>query len=421
MACVMRRTGVLAGFLGVAVSVLAAACDTPRMSGTPSIEFTRVPKAGAGGPLSQVSTIEGRVTGAQPGQRIVLFAKSGAWWIQPFRDQPFTTIRDDSSWGNSTHAGTDYAALLVAADYQPTPVVDVLPSPGGGVFAIAVTPGTPPFWQTAWFRTALVLAGFAAFAALSRYRMHRLTRQLNLRFEERLAERTRIAQELHDTLLQGFVSASMQLHVTADRLPADSPVKPALTQVLDLMGRVIEEGRNAVRGLRSPDSEPQDLGRAFSRIHEEFAVAGHADFRMIVEGKPVPLTPVVRNEVYRVGREALVNAFQHAGARHVELQLQYAPRELRVLVRDDGRGIDPEVVQSGTDGHWGIAGMRERTERIGGSFELRSRSAAGTEVEVTVPGPVAFERGAAAGGGGRLAAAYRKIVRPWGGIAQNGP
>jgi signal transduction histidine kinase len=323
MACVMRRAGVAVGILfGVAVCVLSAACGTPRASGTPSIEFTRIPKAAAGGPLSKLSTIEGRVTGAQPGQRIVLFAKSAAWWIQPFRDQPFTTIRDDSSWANSTHAGTDYAALLVAADYEPPPVVDSLPAPGGGVFAIAVTPGTPPFWQTAWFRAVLVLAGFAAFAALYRFRMHRLTRQLNLRFEERLAERTRIAQELHDTLLQGFVSASMQLHVAADRLPADSPARPALAQVPDLMGRVIEEGRNAVRGLRSPDSEPQDLGRAFSRVHEEFAIAGHADFRMIIEGKPLPLTPVVPNEVYRVGREALVNAFQHAGARHVELQLE---------------------------------------------------------------------------------------------------
>ena len=417
----MRRQGVPVGILfGVAVCVLSAACGTPRASGTPSIEFTRIPKAGVGGPLSAVSTIEGRVTGAQPGQRIVLFAKSGAWWIQPFRDQPFTTIREDSSWANSTHAGTDYAALLVAADYEPPLVVDSLPAPGGGVFAIAATPGTPPFWHTAWFRAALVLAGFAAFAALYRFRMHRLTRQLNLRFEERLAERTRIAQELHDTLLQGFVSASMQLHVAADRLPPDSPARPALTHVLDLMARVIEEGRNAVRGLRSPDSEPQDLGRAFSRIHEEFAIAGHADFRMVIEGKPLPLTPVVRNEVYRVGREALVNAFQHAGARHVELQLEYAPRVLRVLVRDDGRGIEPAVLQSGSEGHWGIAGMRERTERIGGIFTLRSRTASGTEVEVTVPGAVAFERDAAAPTGGRLAAAYRKIVRAGGGIAQNG-
>jgi len=109
-------------------------------------------------------------------------------------------------------------------------------------------------------------------------------RQLNVRFEERLAERTRIAQELHDTLLQGFLSASMQLHVAADRLPGDSPAKPSLTKVLDLMGRVIEEGRNAVRGLRSPSAVPDDLERAFSGISEELNVGGDIQYRVIVEG-----------------------------------------------------------------------------------------------------------------------------------------
>src|SRR5206468_2918083 len=108
----------------------------------------------------------------------------------------------------------------------------------------------PVFWQTGWFRFFSVLTCILAFAAVYRFRLHRLARQLSVRFEERLAERTRIAQELHDTLLQGFLSASMHLHLAVDRMPADAPERRSLGRVLELIRRVIEEGRNAVRGLR---------------------------------------------------------------------------------------------------------------------------------------------------------------------------
>ncbi len=279
-------------------------------------------------------------------------------------------------------------------------------SPGSYVFRVTAsstegewngTVATVPFlvlpsvWQTAWFQSSVILLlGVCAWAAY-RLRVYHVSRQLNRRFEERLAERTRIAQELHDTLLQGFVSASMQLHVAADRLPADSPARQPLLRVLDLMGRVIEEGRNAVRGLRAASSTPEDLERAFLGIHEELTATDHADYRVIIEGKPRPLNPIIRDEVYRIGREALLNAFHHSGGKSIELELEYS-HHLRMLVRDDGRGIDPEVVRSGTDGHWGLAGMRERAESIGAGFKVRSRAAAGTEVELTVPGDVAFEQ-----------------------------
>ena len=112
---------------------------------------------------------------------------------------------------------------------------------------------------------------------------------------------------------------------------------------------------------------------------------------MIVEGRTRSLKPIIRDEVYRIGREALVNAFRHSGATHIEIELEYGPKELSVFVRDDGRGVQPEVLEAGSEGHWGVTGMRERAQRIGGSLRIRSRAAAGTEVELRIPAQVAFE------------------------------
>ncbi|PWU07850.1 MAG: hypothetical protein C5B51_08995 [Terriglobia bacterium] len=255
----------------------------------------------------------------------------------------------------------------------------------------------PRFWQTWIFRASAVFACAGIILAFYRLRMRQLAKRLNLRFEERLAERTRIAQELHDTLLQGFLSASMQVHVVADTLPAGSPAKPTLTRALQLMRQVIEEGRNAVRGLRSSHSDSLDLEQALSLVKQEFALDekrnGEIGYRVIVEGEQRALHPLFRDEIYRIGREALINAFRHSRARKIEVELKYSPSQLRVLVRDDGCGIDPQILKSGRDGHWGLGGMRERAEQIGGRFHVYSSAAAGTEVELTVPGHVAFQSG----------------------------
>jgi signal transduction histidine kinase len=375
------------GFL-LGLCVLIAGCGAQKTSPGPSIEFTKVPLAGEGGP-NKVETIEGRVVGARPGQQIILFARWGPWWVQPLADQPFTVVRPDSKWGNSTHFGTEYAALLVDPGYRPQATMEVLPNEGAGVIVVAITKGRPMFWQTWWFLLGTVAALALAGVTLFRVRMHRVTRQMNLRLEERLAERTRIAQQLHDTLLQDFLSASMHLHVANDQLANDSPAKPHVTRVLDMMGRVIQEGRNTVQGLRSSDWGSQDLEQAFARIHEELAVTRRARFRVIVEGIPRPLRPVIGDEVYLIGREALANAFHHSGASEIEVELEYAANQLRLLVRDDGCGIAGDVLLS-RDGHWGLSGMRERTERIGGRLRILSRAAAGMEIELSVPGHIAY-------------------------------
>ena len=203
-----------------------------------------------------------------------------------------------------------------------------------------------------------------------------------------LEERTRIAQELHDTLLQTFLSASMQLRVAVD---ADSVDRPRLDRILQLMSQGIEEGRNTIQGLRSSDSRALDLVLALSRIQQELRVEPEIDFRVIVAGRQRPLWPPIQNEIYRIGREALVNAFRHSRAERVEFELEYADSDLRMLVRDNGCGIDPQVLDTGREGHWGLAGMRERATRIGGLLRISSSATAGTEVQLSIPSVVAFQ------------------------------
>jgi signal transduction histidine kinase len=252
----------------------------------------------------------------------------------------------------------------------------------------------PLFWQAWWFRAGAVATCACAILAFYRFRLRQLTRRLNLRFEERLSERTRIAQELHDTLLQGFLSASMQVHVATDSLPADLQAKPALTRALQLMRQVIDEGRNAVRGLRASGSRSLDLEQAFALVPKELAAhtktGEQAGFRVIVDGPRQSLHPLLRDDVYRIGREALINAFRHSRAKHIEVELQYSPSQLRILVRDDGCGIDPYILRTGRDGHWGLSGMRERADQIGARLHLYSSATAGTQVELSVPGRIAF-------------------------------
>lgn len=248
----------------------------------------------------------------------------------------------------------------------------------------------PTLWQTWWFRLSCVAAAALIVLLVYRVRVHQVTQLLNARFEERLAERTRIAQELHDTFLQGVLSVSMQLHVAVDQLPEDSPVRPALNRILRLAGQVVDEGRNMLRGLRSSIESAQDLKNSLSRIPEELGKQ-EINFRVVVEGASLPLRPAIRDDVYSIGREALVNAFRHSGASSIDVHLEYAPSHLRVLVQDDGGGIDPQVVHFGRDGHWGLSGMRERAERIGGTLRVLSRTGGGTEVELRVPSDVAFD------------------------------
>jgi signal transduction histidine kinase len=364
--------------------------SSPADSATLSVKFTRIPPKNPGGPLT-MGVIKGRVEGPHEGLKLVLYARAGRWYVQPYDYAPFTTIHQDSSWNSATHLGTDYAALLVRPVYVPPAVTDNLPTTDKDVVVVAITEGMPPVWQRGWFRASLVIFALLAILGFYSRRLRELERQMNMRFEERLAERTRIAQELHDTLLQSFLSASMQLHLLADQTPDNSPGKEQLGHILELMGRVIDEGRNTVRGLRPSSDSPFNLEDAFSHLQQETSAQPKAGLRIVVEGSTRTLHPIIRDEVYRIGREAVTNAFLHARATQVEVGLQYGVHELRVLVRDNGCGIDSQKLLADGDDQRGLSQMRERAENIGARLKILSSIRAGTEVDLRVPGRIAFK------------------------------
>jgi ligand-binding sensor domain-containing protein/signal transduction histidine kinase len=248
----------------------------------------------------------------------------------------------------------------------------------------------PAFWQARWFQVSYLLSLALIVWMIYQLRVRQLSRQMRARFEERLEERERIARDLHDTLLQGFVSAAMQLHVANDRLETDSPAKPIVERVVQLMRQVSEEGRNTIRSLRSSKHATPDIEQALSRVGQEFGEDGPVDFRVVAEGLPQALHPAIRDEAYRIGREAVTNAYRHSGASRIEVEVDYATRRLRILVRDNGCGINAQVLQSGREGHWGLPGMQERAEKIGAKLVVSSGSGIGTEVELSIPGNVAY-------------------------------
>jgi len=249
----------------------------------------------------------------------------------------------------------------------------------------------PAFYQTALFRIFCVVAAVGILGLLYVLRLRRLAAAMQARFEERLEVRERIARNLHDTLLQGIYSASIHFDLANNRLQEDSPAKPAVERGLDLLRQVSQEGRNALRSLRSRQTSSDGLEQALSLLPKEFALPENIDFLVATEGQPRVLRPLVRDEAYLIAREAVINAFRHAQATKIEVEVDYASRNLRVLVRDNGCGIDSQLLRTGREGHWGLPGMRERAEKIGGKLEVLSGVDAGTEIALSVPGPLAFQ------------------------------
>ena len=251
----------------------------------------------------------------------------------------------------------------------------------------------PAYYQTSWFRAACAL--LLLLLAWVGYQLHirRLQRRFEMTLEARVAERTRIARDLHDTLLQSFQGLLLRFQAALNLLP-DRPAeaKRELAGAIGHGAAAITEGRDAVQGLRSSTLESNDLADSLRALAEDLASENRdSAMQMDVQGLPRTLHPLVRDEVFRIAGEALRNAFRHAGARHIEVELHYDTRHLRVRVRDDGKGIDPAVLHAeGPEGHFGLRGMRERAKVAGGKLSVWTSAGAGTEVELTIPGPYAY-------------------------------
>jgi signal transduction histidine kinase/ligand-binding sensor domain-containing protein len=255
----------------------------------------------------------------------------------------------------------------------------------------------PPWWRSWWFITMagalLLLLGWATLA----YRLRSIARQYEVRLQERLLERNRIARELHDSLLQGLQGLVLRLQAVLKLLPhRASEAAQKLEAALARADEAIVEGREAVRDLRNSPAATEDLAKSLRSLGDELvmqleeAAVAH---RVVVLGEPRPLMPLLRDDIYQIAREAFRNAIQHARASSIEAELQYEDAAFHLRVRDDGVGISPQILgQTRPVGHWGLQGMQERAICLGGRLEIIARAAVGTEVHLEIPAEVVYRR-----------------------------
>ena len=252
----------------------------------------------------------------------------------------------------------------------------------------------PFVYQTRWFillasATVVSLAFFAY-----RLRLQQAVDRVQAGFQERMEERTRIAQELHDTVVQAISGSTMLVENAAEKVPESLPVvKGSLLRAVDRLDAALAESRAALKGLRSSASLDSNLAKQLSEVPGD---SKHPDvtFKLVTTGEARDILPVVQYEVFRIGSEAIGNALKHSHATAVQVDVGYL-HELRISVWDNGKGIPEDVLHRGKEGHFGLEGMRERADRIGATLEVYSRVGAGTEVRVIVPGRVAYMADAA--------------------------
>ena len=254
----------------------------------------------------------------------------------------------------------------------------------------------PAFYQTAWFGGVCAAAPLGLLWALHRLRLRRLAREFNARVEER----TRIARDLHDTLLQSFQGLMFSFQAARNLLPAR--LEEAISTLDRAIGEgdgAIAEGRDAIKGLRADPALERNLEHALSGAGKEFARSSGEQsempaFQVSVEGTPQALSPLLQDDIYRIAREILRNAFHHAHATRIEAEIAYDRQFFRLRIRDNGKGIDRKIIQAGArQGHWGLPGVRERAKSIGGELRLWSEPGAGTEAELTLPARIAYGTG----------------------------
>ncbi|NGZ86359.1 ligand-binding sensor domain-containing protein [Duganella aceris] len=249
----------------------------------------------------------------------------------------------------------------------------------------------PTFVQTLWFKLLCALGAVAALGLLYRWRLREVTRQLRQRIEERADERERIARALHDTFLQSVQGLMLRMHTLLVRLPPDGEARALVEKILDQSDQVLAEGRNQVNGLRNVNQYQHDLQRLFGELGQQLREQHAASFVLIVTGQPAALKDDAGEHLYHIGREALLNAFRHASAGRIELELGYGADHVTLQVRDNGNGIADTIMADGSrPGHWGLTGMRERAAKLGTTLELWSRPSLGTAVRITASAAAAY-------------------------------
>lgn len=247
----------------------------------------------------------------------------------------------------------------------------------------------PYFYQTRWFIVAIVALGLLLIGLTYRLRVAQISRQISARFDERLAERTRVARELHDTLLQTVHGSKLVAEHALKNSADHTRMVRAMEQLVTWLAQATDEGRAALQSLRASATAKNDLSEALRQAIDECGKKSNAEFVFSVNGNSREIHPVVRDEIYRIGYEALHNACTHSSADRLEITLEYS-HDVTLRVGDNGIGIDPAVVEHGKEGHFGLHGMRERAERINAKFTLVSAENSGTVITLIVPGRIAF-------------------------------
>ena len=242
----------------------------------------------------------------------------------------------------------------------------------------------PPLWRTSWFLTCCVAALCGILALLYRLRLKQLSAQFNMKVEERVGERTRIARDLHDTLLQNITGLSLQISGLVKTVSGPEHVKERLQDLRRQADDCLREARQSVWDIRSPQSEVIDLAAELAESGKQFVAGKATRFDLLSDGNPRPLSGEVRQQVLRIGREAIANAVQHARASRIEALLIFRPHHVCLRVIDDGCGFDLSQAER-LPGHFGLATMRERAARVQGSIKIRSNLGEGTSIEVTIP------------------------------------
>ena len=369
------------------------------MGGVAELDLSRVPPA-AGKPFEYISEVEvdrqkqnaGRELILPPGLHHTELQLGSIELSSPERAHLQYRLEGiDSEWLEAKPDGAAVYTTIPHGSY----LLHVRASNGDGFWdrqgIVYRITQKPFFYETAAFRILLIAAGCILVTSAYGFRLRQESARMKVRLEERVAERERIARELHDTMLQSLQASLAQMQAARNLFSRRSDrALENLDYAITMAAGAIAEGRSAVTDLRSSAATRNDLAEALKAVGDELAAGAAATFQLLVEGQPRELYSVIQDEICRIGGEALRNAFKHARAQHIEVDVRYSEELLGLQIRDDGVGIAPEILEGGRSNHYGLAGMRERAEKLGAKMEIWSAAETGTEIDLSIPAARAY-------------------------------